>query len=213
VDAKLREDAEFAVSVALLEDASSDPVLKELQLLPFELGCVVEMARQIHRVLDRERRRLRRMREAEVAARLLVEQCWRHNGEIAVEPHPLLIADADRAALRRIAAVFAGRAKVAADAARLLGATRESGGDDPRKRDAAAVRFATGAFAFWVRRFWGASHESVVRRIVVCMFDLNDADIDTKTIAACRAAHAKIVREGGAVVCWHMLEASWPPAG
>jgi hypothetical protein len=213
VNAKLREDAEFALSVAILEDASNDPVLKELQLLPFELGSVVEMARRLHAKLARERRRLKQAREAEAAARLLMNECWRHNGEIAVEPHPLLIADADRAALRRVAAAFAGRARVAADAARLVGATRQSGGSDPHKQDRAALRFAIGAFAFWVKRCWGQSNETLVRRIVVRLFGLDDADLDTKAIAAYRAAHAKLVREGGAVVRWDMLDASWPPAG
>jgi hypothetical protein len=238
VDERLRDaDSGLSAAVRAIKQAS-DPYIAEL--FDDQLVSVVEKARQLHRVLDREKKQLAKAQRAAEAREVLTDWVSRFNAELPASTdqqddgpdNSLRISQEDEMALWRIQKSIDYRIRVASqDVPRRLGATRQTGGAREREKDQRAAQFAIGELAYWVKKANPSKPQpETLATVAEALFDPDGSvfvttrriedesagkpkSLGPKDIEHFREAHAKIVREGGAIVRWDdLFDATWPPA-
>jgi hypothetical protein len=241
-----RAHGNLDANIRIIKETIGDPYIAEL--FEVELDTVVEKARELHRVLDREEQQLARARRAAEAREVLTDWVSRFNVELPASTdnqedleapdNPYRISEEDSLALWRIQESIDYRIRVASqDVHRRLGATRQTGGarerekdQREREKDQRAAQFAIGELAYWVKKVNPSKPQNTTLAAVAeALFDPDGSVFVTtrriedepagkpkslvpKDIEHFREAHAKIVREGGAIGRWDdLFDATWPP--
>ena len=237
VDERMRDKrSDLSAAVRIIKDTIGDPYIAEL--FDDQLVSVVEKARQLHRVLDREKEQLAKARRAAEAREVLTDWVSRFNAELPASTdqqddcpdNPLRISEEDAMALWRIQESIDYRIRVASqDVHRRLGVTRQPGTSEHEK-DQRAAQFAIGELAYWVKKVNPRKPQpETLATVAEALFDPDGSLFKTKRqiedrpagepkslgpkdIEHFREAHAKIVSEGGAIVRWDLFDAKWPHA-
>jgi hypothetical protein len=165
VDERLRDaDSDLSAAVRAIKQTIGDPYIAEL--FDDQLVSVVEKARQLHRVLDREKKQLAKAQRAAEAREVLTDWVSRFNAELPASTdqqddgpdNPLRISQEDEMALWRIQKSIDYRVRVASqDVPRRLGATRQTGGAREREKNRREREKdpAGGAVRHWGTRLLG----------------------------------------------------------